>query len=181
MAWNWQTMPAINPISMKQLLFLAPGLLFCVVIEASPTPAPVSPFASHAIVAAPLQNASMANEILKYINEYRRKKRLPALAMNAVISAEAQRHSENMASNRTDFGHSGFKNRMKRIVPQINGNGSMSENVAYGNMTAKQVVEEWLESSMHRENIVGRYNVTGIGIAADRKGALYFTQIFAAN
>jgi len=48
-------------------------------------------------------------------------------------------------------------------------------------MTAKQVVEEWLESSMHRQNIVGPYNVTGIGIAADRKGALYFTQIFAAN
>jgi len=123
----------------------------------------------------------MANEILKYINEYRKKKRLPALTMNAVISAEAQKHSVNMATNRTDFGHSGFKTRMKRIIPQINGNGSMSENVAYGNMTAKQVVEEWLESSMHRENIVGPYNVTGIGIAADRKGALYFTQIFAAN
>ncbi|OQP66083.1 hypothetical protein A3860_15010 [Niastella vici] len=115
------------------------------------------------------------------MNEYRRKKRLPALAMNAVITAEAQKHSENMASNRTDFGHSGFKTRMKRIIPQINGNGSMSENVAYGNMTARQVVEEWLESSMHRENIVGPYNVTGIGIAADRRGALYFTQIFAAN
>lgn len=166
---------------MKQLLSLAPAFLFCVVIEASASATPVSTPAPHASIKAPLQNANMANEILKYINEYRRKKRLPVLTMNSVISAEAQKHSENMAANRTDFGHSGFKTRMKRIVPRINGNGSMSENVAYGNMTAKQVVEEWLESSMHRENIVGPYNVTGIGIAADRRGALYFTQIFAAN
>jgi uncharacterized protein YkwD len=166
---------------MKQLLSLALGVLYYVVIEARPLPIPVSAPTSSAFVTAPLQNANLANEILKYINEYRRKKRLPALAMNAIMSAEAQKHSENMARHRTDFGHTGFKTRMKRIVPQINGNGSMSENVAYGNMTAKQVVEEWLESSVHRENIVGRYNVTGIGIATDRKGVLYFTQIFAAN
>lgn len=156
-------------------------MLFCIVIEARPLPAPVPAPAPQAFVTAPLQNANMANEILKYINEYRRKKRLPPMAMNAVMSAEAQKHSENMAMHRTDFGHTGFKTRMKRIVPQINGNGSMAENVAFGSRTANEVVQDWLSSSVHRDNIVGPYNVTGIGIAADRKGVLYFTQIFAAN
>jgi uncharacterized protein YkwD len=123
----------------------------------------------------------MADDILKYVNEYRRKRRLPPMTMNAAISAEAQKHSENMAKRRTAFGHNGFKGRMKRIVPQIHGNGSVAENVAYGSTSAKQVVENWLHSPMHRENIEGRFNLTGIGIAADKNGRLYFTQIFAAN
>jgi uncharacterized protein YkwD len=166
---------------MKQLLSLALGILSCIVMEARPLPATAPAGTPSTINAASSVHASMADDILKYVNEYRRKKRLPALSMNGIMSAEAQKHSENMAAHRTAFGHNGFKNRMKRILPQINGNGSLAENVAYGSTTAKEVVERWLKSPVHRENIEGPYNVTGIGIAADRNGDLYFTQIFAAN
>jgi uncharacterized protein YkwD len=166
---------------MKQLLSLALGILYCIVIEARPLPANATAGMPPAIVAPSSLNATMADDILKYVNEYRRRKRMPALAMSAVMSAEAQKHSENMAAHRTAFGHSGFKNRMKRILPQINGDGSMAENVAYGSTTAKQVVERWLKSPVHRENIEGPYNLTGIGIATDRNGDLYFTQIFAGK
>jgi uncharacterized protein YkwD len=166
---------------MKQLLSLALGVLYCIVMEARPLPAKALPGTPRAVVTASAVNASMADDILKYVNDYRRRKRLPALAMNSVITAEAQKHSENMAAHRTAFGHNGFKNRMKRILPQINGNGSLAENVAYGSTSAKQVVERWLKSPVHRENIEGPYNLTGIGIATDRSGDLYFTQIFAAK
>jgi uncharacterized protein YkwD len=165
---------------MKYILSLA--LLSCIGIEAAtafPSTGPGKTVLHFR--PAPAMRASMADDILKYVNEYRRRKRLPALAMNGVMSAEAQKHSENMAAHRTAFGHSGFRNRMKRILPKINGNGSLAENVAYGSTSAKQVVERWLKSPVHRENIEGPYNLTGIGIATDRSGDLYFTQIFAAR
>ncbi|THU37354.1 CAP domain-containing protein [Niastella caeni] len=115
------------------------------------------------------------------MNEYRRKKKLPPMTMNTVMSAEALKHSENMAARRTSFGHNGFQHRIKRITPALNGVSGAAENVAMGSTTAKEVVSRWLKSPVHKQNIEGRYNHTGIGVAADRKGVLYFTQIFAAN
>jgi uncharacterized protein YkwD len=53
-----------------------------------------------------------------------------------------------------------------------------AENVAYNYKNAQDVVRNWIASSGHRRNIEGNYNLTGIGLARDRRGKLYFTQIF---
>ena len=164
---------------MKYMLF--PALLLYIVAEASPVPSTAPGTTTHTVRVAPARAVSMADEILQYINTYRRKKGLPPMVMNAVMSAEAQKHSENMAAHRTSFGHSGFQNRVKRISPALNGLSGAAENVAMGSTTAKEVVDNWLKSSMHKQNIEGSYNLTGIGVAPDRKGVLYFTQIFASN
>ena len=36
----------------------------------------------------------------------------------------------------------------------------------------------WIGSAPHRQNLEGSYDVTGIGIARDRDGATYATQLF---
>ena len=164
---------------MKHILSLA--LLFSLVIGARSMPATAAGKPTCTFNTAPAVNVSMADEILKYINEYRRKKGLPSMAMNAVMNTEAQKHSENMAARRTSFGHNGFPGRIKRISSALNGGTSAAENVAMGSTTAKEVVDNWLKSSVHRENIEGPYNLTGIGVAPDKKGVLYFTQIFASS
>jgi uncharacterized protein YkwD len=164
---------------MKYLLF--PALLSCIVVEAGPIASTVPAIKPHTMYTAPTEGVSMADEILRYMNAYRRKKGLPPMAMNAVMTAEAQKHSENMAARRTSFGHNGFQHRLKRISPALNGLSAAAENVALGSTTAKEVVDNWLKSSVHRRNIEGQYNLTGIGVAADKKGVLYFTQIFASN
>lgn len=161
---------------MKQILFLA--LLFCLVANASAAPLNIPGKKIYGITAA---NASMADDILKLINEYRKKKGLGALAMNTVMSAEALKHSENMATRRTSFSHNGFQGRIKRISTSLDGVSNAAENVAMGSTTAKQVVDDWLSSPMHKKNIEGAYTLTGIGIAADKKGVLYFTQIFVKD
>ncbi|WP_205511598.1 CAP domain-containing protein [Longitalea arenae] len=166
---------------MKPIFF--PALLSCIVLQASSHPLKTPVKKAPAYVTAAAVRASMEDDILKYVNAYRKKKGLRPLTMNATISAEAQKHSENMAARRTSFGHNGFQGRMKRITssPAINGASGVAENVALGSTTAKEVVDNWLKSPMHRQNIEGDYNLTGIGVAADRKGTLYFTQIFASN
>ena len=122
--------------------------------------------------------AGMEKNILRYVNDYRRQIGKPELKMIDVASAEADKHSENMAARRTGFGHDGFENRVARIGKQIGGVSAAAENVAYGELTAKEVVNGWLHSPGHKKNIEGNYTLTGIGVARDRSGTIFYTQIF---
>ena len=54
----------------------------------------------------------------------------------------------------------------------------MAENVAYGARTGKEAFQIWKNSSGHKKNMLGNYKYTGIGTAKDRRGTLYYTQIF---
>lgn len=54
-----------------------------------------------------------------------------------------------------------------------------AENVAYGQLSAKEVVKGWLNSPGHKKkNIEDNYTLTGIGVYTDKKGVIFFTQIF---
>lgn len=116
--------------------------------------------------------------ILRYVNDYRRKKRLPALEMDGKISSEAEKHSRDMASRRVPFGHAGFNKRSGNLTKGLHGNWSIAENVAMGKMSAYEVVQGWIRSAPHRRNMEGRFNFTGIGTARGRDGQIYFTEIF---
>ena len=121
---------------------------------------------------------AMADDILMYVNEHRKDMRLGPLKMNDIVSATAEQHSRNMASERIPFGHEGFDARMDKLTKQIKPVNAWAENVAYSSENAKEVVEMWLHSAGHKKNIEGKYNTTGIGIARGKDGTLYFTQIF---
>lgn len=116
--------------------------------------------------------------VLKYINEYRKEQNLPPLKLNRIVSDIANKHSREMANKTIAFGHGGFANRIQQIKYRIEGSDSFAENVAYGYLDAKEVVEIWVDSRGHRKNIEGKFNETGIGIAKDSIGKYYFTQIF---
>jgi uncharacterized protein YkwD len=120
----------------------------------------------------------MENEILRLVNRHRRSMGLQPLQMNGVESSVAAQHSRDMASGRAEFGHTGAKSREKAISRQIGPVLSMGENVAYGERSAKEVVNDWLNSPGHRRNIEGNFKLTGIGLARDRQGTIYYTQIF---
>jgi len=54
-----------------------------------------------------------------------------------------------------------------------------AENIAYGQRTAKEVVNAWMNSPGHRANILSRsYTETGVGAAKKANGTLYWTQMF---
>lgn len=125
--------------------------------------------------------AKMEEEILFYINDYRVKKGLAVLQMNAHISLEAQKHSADMASNKMAFGHDGFEDRVKLISKKIGTMRASAENVAYGNLSPREVADIWLKSPGHRKNIKGKYTLTGIGTATAKNDVIFFTQIFATK
>lgn len=122
--------------------------------------------------------SNIEDEILVQINQYRKTKGLPALKLNSEIITEARKHSRDMANNSVSFGHGGFSDRAKRLQGKISGFKAIAENVAYGQINASEVVKDWIKSPGHRVNIEGNYTQTGIGVIANKKGVLYYTQIF---
>jgi uncharacterized protein YkwD len=57
--------------------------------------------------------------------------------------------------------------------------GRIAENVALGYPSAEAVVEGWMSSKGHRDNILARdVAETGIAVARSRTGGLYYCQVF---
>ncbi|MFC3909256.1 CAP domain-containing protein [Legionella dresdenensis] len=123
-------------------------------------------------------NNVSAEQVLYYINQYRSEHHLQPLKLDSRMSEQARLHSLDMATHKVPFGHDGFRNRIGIIYKQVNSPRGGAENVAYNYKTAQDVVYNWVRSPGHQRNIVGNYNLTGIGIVRDSQGKLYYTQLF---
>lgn len=121
---------------------------------------------------------SMNEGILYYTNQFRAKHDLAPLKLNDFISEEAGGHSRDMAAGRLGFGHGGFQKRTNDLHAKL-GTIATGENVAYGSLSAKEVVDIWINSPPHRKNLLGNFTIVGIGVAEGGQGLLYFTQLFA--
>jgi uncharacterized protein YkwD len=122
--------------------------------------------------------APSTEEIFNLINKHRAGMGLKPLKQNALIAKAAQTHSHNMATKHVAFGHDGFDERIGKLEKKIKNTTASAENVAYSKQDAKAVVDMWLHSKDHRENIEGDYNQSGIGAAKATDGQIYYTQIF---
>ena len=122
--------------------------------------------------------AKLQQSVLDFVNRYRKTKGLRPLTMMPLITAEALKHSKNMADGKVAFGHDGFDGRADRLMSQIELSNAIAENVAYGKFSAQEVVNRWIQSPGHRKNIEGKFTLTGVGIVRRADGYLFFTQIF---
>ena len=115
-------------------------------------------------------------EILDLVNEHRSSMGKGALEMHRFIYDQALSHTSDMIRVEA-LSHDGFSDRANEIRENIGG-GQVAENVAYGYSTASSVVQGWLDSNGHRENIEGNFTLTGIAARKDADGRFYYTQIF---
>ena len=122
--------------------------------------------------------SNINERILYLVNQHRKSIGKSELKMIDVASGQALQHSKDMMTGRTPFGHDGFDDRANAIKNSIGFINGAAENVAYGQMSAEEVVDGWLHSPGHKRNIEGDYNLTGIGVSQSRDGVLYFTQLF---
>ena len=120
----------------------------------------------------------LTKDVFTETNLFRKSQGLVLLIMQEDLNLIAQKHSEDMASGRVDFGHDGFDNRYVLAGNKITGMHGFAENVALGTVSGKEVVTMWKNSSGHRANMMGQYRFIGIGIAKDKDGSIYYTQVF---
>lgn len=115
-------------------------------------------------------------EILDAVNSYRKSIGLTVLQKLDNITIEAVDHTQYMV-NLNVVNHDNFNKRYQNLVQEI-GARAVSENVGFGYRTAGAVVEAWIKSEGHRENIEGNYTHFGISVEQDKDGKNYFTNIF---
>ena len=128
---------------------------------------------------APAEDNSLEKDVLAETNSFRKSKGKGELQMKEELNAIAQQHSIDMAKGKVAFGHAGFDKRNAMAVSSVSSISSFAENVAFGAPTAAEVVTMWKNSSGHRTNMLGAYKYIGIGVAKDKNGRIYYTQVFA--
>ncbi len=121
--------------------------------------------------------------LLDLLNQERTKKDLPALRPHPLLFKAARAHSANMAKQQKMEHELDGKRPAERVEAAGYDWGKVSENIAMaedGTPPLTQIVKEWMESKTHRENLLDK-NVaeTGLGIARNDKGEIYYTQVFA--
>jgi uncharacterized protein YkwD len=141
---------------------------------ASPPPPPPPPAETPENNRSGSPDASLAAQVVALVNE-ERPSRCP-LTVDDRLTASAQGHSSDMA-DQNYFSHTSkdgrtFDQRIKAAGYPRPG----AENIAKGQRTAAQVMESWMDSPGHRDNILN-CSYKAIGVAVDTRG-FYWTQNF---
>jgi uncharacterized protein YkwD len=143
-------------------------------VEAETEPAPVARAA-----AAPADPTAEA-AVLALVNEARADAGCGALTADPALAAVARAHSADMR-DRDYFSHTSPEGLSPFDRAEQAGVGySQAENIAFGQSDAAAVMEAWLESPGHRENILD-CDLTRLGVGvAEGPGGPWWTQLFGA-
>ncbi len=132
-----------------------------------------------ATIADPAVVAKLTQEYMDLVNAHRTSIGRGTLVHVDNMQATALQHSSRMAIGKVAFGHTGSGSRC-RVIKRSMGSGNLcGEIVAWGQKTPHRVFRAWLNSPGHRRIMEGkRYTHTGMGFARNKKGRIYWTQIF---
>jgi uncharacterized protein YkwD len=126
--------------------------------------------------------AEVATAVVELTNAERARAGLGALRANARLMQAAQIHAEQMArAGRLDhvLPDATYPRPEDRLVAAEYRWQAYAENVAFGQRTAAEVVNGWMQSSGHRANIMNAsYTEMGVGYARDPSARPYWVQVF---
>jgi uncharacterized protein YkwD len=148
-------------------------------------------FASPFAPAESADPAELYRRVLQLINEARLKgvncgdesyAATTALQENAALKDAAQSHAEDMATHNF-LGHGGSSGSLPGDRAKTFGYAwsAIGENVAAGQSTAEEVVDTWLASASHCENLMSpAYSQTGIAHSTSNSSdkGIYWVQLF---
>ncbi len=123
-----------------------------------------------------IEALSITEEIFQLVNEHRVYIGKEALTINSLATQLAEEHTLFMIHQNT-ISHDHFDTRADRLFNEENAT-NVGENVAAKQRTAKDVMDAWLNSRGHRENIEGDFTHIGISAIKNNDGYYYYTQLF---
>jgi uncharacterized protein YkwD len=122
-----------------------------------------------------------AKSVLDLVNAERAKENLPALKWNATLAKAAENHSLDMATNNyySHISQDGRTFDKRLIAAGVKNYSWIAENIAKGQRSATEVMDSWMNSTLHRENILSaNFTEIGIALAISADGQYYWTQEF---
>jgi hypothetical protein len=128
----------------------------------------------------------LAAQVLQLVNADRKAKGLEALSVSATLTASAEWKSMHMAKYgylaHDDPAPPVSRTELQRLAACGYDSPDSAENLAFGSRDAASVMKAWLGNAVHRVEIESpRWNLIGIGVAANASGVLYWTQDFGAT
>lgn len=117
----------------------------------------------------------ISEEILQLVNIHRVSLGMSALISNNLAVQLANEHTLYMIGE-NKISHDNFSDRADRLFDEKA--VKVGENVAAKQRTAQEVMDDWLDSPGHRENIEGDFTHIGISVIKNSRGQYYFTQLF---
>jgi uncharacterized protein YkwD len=152
------------------------------------------------VLAAPFEanalenSAEVANRILQLTNQARSRSRrcgaqkfpaVPRLSLNRKLSDAAREHARDMARHGL-LEHTGTNGSTPALRVMSAGYlwRDVGENIASGATTPEEVMEGWLASPHHCENLMNpSFHEMGVGYVVDATSAsgVYWTQVFATR
>ena len=121
---------------------------------------------------------SYAEQVVKLVNAERAKEGLPALQMDTELSAAANIRAKEIVQK---FSHTRPNGTSFYTVLKDQGISykRCGENIAYGQRSAQEVMDGWMNSSGHRTNIMNKdFTNIGVGFYEDARGVKYWVQLF---
>ena len=123
--------------------------------------------------------------VFDQVNRVREAHHLTALRASSELAQVAQRHVEDMV-RRGYVAHVNpdGRNPLERVqAAGIEGMRLLAENIGTSSVRSDrvaEVIEEWLHSPLHRENVLNpAFNTTGVGAAEAPDGRTIYVQLFA--
>jgi uncharacterized protein YkwD len=149
----------------------------------TPAPSPTTPRpTTPAPDPDPTGNPAFEAEVLRLVNVERATAGCNALTSDDRLVRAARKHSADMAE-RGYFSHTTPEgvDFATRISNEGYRWGGAAENIAKGQRTPADVMSSWMNSAGHKANILNcGYRNLGVGVAAEKGGALVWTQDFAS-
>lgn len=130
--------------------------------------------------------AAVERAVFTEVNRLREAEGVGALSRSAALDRAAREHSEELAERRL-LDHSSTDAARRTPGLRVSAVGvawtSVAENLAAMSGTAASVAAQtgtlWLNSPDHRSNMLSaRFTHSGVGVAVDRRGLWYVTQVY---
>ncbi len=135
------------------------------------------------------QPSEFAQDVLRLTNEFRAEHGLSPLTMNEKLAVTAQKYSQTMAED-DFFSHIGEDSSNPWDRAEVEGYTAraVGENIAAGQGTPEQVVQGWISSAGHRQNLLNpNYTELGVGYFELKNDTgqvnyyRYWTQLFGSG
>jgi uncharacterized YkwD family protein/spore coat assembly protein SafA len=120
------------------------------------------------------------DEVIRLVNIERSKRGLQSLTQNWQLSRVARYKSQDMI-NKGYFSHTSptYGSPFRMMESFGIRYSSAGENIAMGQRTPQEVMNAWMNSPGHRNNILSpSYSQIGVGLAKSKAGVAYWTQMF---
>jgi len=119
-------------------------------------------------------------EVIRLVNVQRAKAGLQPLTQNWQLSRVARYKSQDMI-DRGYFAHNSptYGSPFRMMESFGIRYSAAGENIAMGQQSPSQVMNAWMNSPGHRNNIMSpSFTQIGVGLAKDKYGRMYWTQMF---